>query len=49
MMDPDPLRRPEVDTLLATNRIQKILAQRKALSPFSHVVNILIALSKPYS
>lgn len=39
MMEPDPQRRPDVSTLLASNRIQKILAQRKALNPFGHVVS----------
>lgn len=38
-MDPDPLRRPDVNSLLATHRIRQIVAQRRLLKPFSYFVS----------
>lgn len=33
MLDPDPFKRPNVNTILATRKVQKILARRRLMTP----------------
>lgn len=39
MLDPDPLKRPDVNALLRTKSIKKILARRKMMRPFHTIVS----------
>lgn len=39
MLDPDPYKRPNVNMILATKKIQKILFRRKLLKPFKIIVS----------
>lgn len=46
MMNPDPRKRPDVNTLLSLPRIQRILAHRKMLTPVRMVVSTFKASIK---
>lgn len=48
-MDPDPLRRPDVNTLLASYRIQQILAQRRIFKPFGTFVSSFHLDNRPHN
>lgn len=39
MLDPDPYKRPDVNAILATDKIRKILARRQMLRPFIKIVS----------
>lgn len=40
MLDPDPFKRPDINTILATDKIRKILARRKMMRPFIRIVSV---------
>lgn len=39
MLDPDPKKRPDVNAILSTDKIKKILARRKMVRPFNKIVS----------
>lgn len=39
MLDPDPFKRPDVNAILATDKIRKILARRQMVRPFIKIVS----------
>lgn len=41
MMNPDPYKRPNVDSILATKKIQDILVKRRMVRPFIKIVSFM--------
>lgn len=48
MLDPDPFKRPDVNAILATDKIKKILARRKMVRPFNKIVSDAKQFARSY-